>query len=355
MQGVLTHGHLPENDNHGGTPTRPAATPTHAADGAAAPATVPIAGLRLRRRRPAPAARPRSRPSRRASRSTFDNLDAQAPDGIWHTITACKAPCNRSTGIAYPLADGDVDVRLGRARATGRRPTARQPHRPGRRRPTSPPAPTRTSAASTRSCAARSGSSRNEARRRSRRSPRVRSSRAPAHGARGGADGLPARSEGAAERAAAGITVRIDRADPGLGTTSVAFALVRRRDTARAVARNDRRSRRSRLVPDRPAPRPRSSRTFAPLMDRRDLACSRSARHRALGPDRLQIELTDVALGFAARADERRHRRVRAASSGRGSGRMATRPSPTTWTPSALRSGSSACSWICSAPRTAPT
>ena len=39
---------------------------------------------------------------------TFDNsIDAPLENGIWHTITSCKAPCNRSTGIAYPLADGD--------------------------------------------------------------------------------------------------------------------------------------------------------------------------------------------------------------------------------------------------------
>ena len=27
---------------------------------------------------------------------------------IYHTITGCKSPCNRSTGVAYPLADGAV-------------------------------------------------------------------------------------------------------------------------------------------------------------------------------------------------------------------------------------------------------
>ena len=39
---------------------------------------------------------------------TFSNLDADVGNGQWHTITACKAPCNKSTGIAYPLADGPV-------------------------------------------------------------------------------------------------------------------------------------------------------------------------------------------------------------------------------------------------------
>ena len=39
---------------------------------------------------------------------TFRNLDAPLDNGTWHTITACQAPCNASTGIAYPLADAAV-------------------------------------------------------------------------------------------------------------------------------------------------------------------------------------------------------------------------------------------------------
>ena len=42
---------------------------------------------------------------------TFLNRDAART--IYHTITACKAPCNRTTGIAYPLADGPVDFDSG--------------------------------------------------------------------------------------------------------------------------------------------------------------------------------------------------------------------------------------------------
>ena len=41
---------------------------------------------------------------------TFRNLDSsrgQNPaEAIYHTITSCEAPCNKATGIAYPLADG---------------------------------------------------------------------------------------------------------------------------------------------------------------------------------------------------------------------------------------------------------
>jgi hypothetical protein len=34
----------------------------------------------------------------------FMNLDAQAL--IYHTVTACREPCNRETGVSYPLANG---------------------------------------------------------------------------------------------------------------------------------------------------------------------------------------------------------------------------------------------------------
>ncbi|CAB4996826.1 unannotated protein [freshwater metagenome] len=45
---------------------------------------------------------------------TFDNsIDAPLANGIWHTITACKAPCNRSTGVAYPRANADIQFDSG--------------------------------------------------------------------------------------------------------------------------------------------------------------------------------------------------------------------------------------------------
>ena len=41
---------------------------------------------------------------------TFTNLDAlptmPQTEQAWHTITSCKAPCNRGSGIGYPLAAG---------------------------------------------------------------------------------------------------------------------------------------------------------------------------------------------------------------------------------------------------------
>ncbi len=105
---VLTHGHLFENRNHGGDPTDlpdPTLLPGLSLpdgtigieeyeyeqgdlDGAgseAFPATI-HAGQTL----------------------TFINHDAEPSENTFHTITACKAPCNRSTGIAYPIANGPV-------------------------------------------------------------------------------------------------------------------------------------------------------------------------------------------------------------------------------------------------------
>jgi len=48
---------------------------------------------------------------RRGRGLTFVNRDARRD--VMHTITACRAPCTRTTGIAYPLADGKVDFDSG--------------------------------------------------------------------------------------------------------------------------------------------------------------------------------------------------------------------------------------------------
>jgi plastocyanin len=48
---------------------------------------------------------------------TFTNLDAtpeiNAQKSAYHTITACKAPCTGTTGIAYPIANGRVQFDSG--------------------------------------------------------------------------------------------------------------------------------------------------------------------------------------------------------------------------------------------------
>jgi hypothetical protein len=48
---------------------------------------------------------------------SFTNQDALfgQPEGeqAWHSITACRAPCNKGSGIGYPLANGPVDFDSG--------------------------------------------------------------------------------------------------------------------------------------------------------------------------------------------------------------------------------------------------
>jgi plastocyanin len=112
VRGKVTHGHLAENRNHGGRRwTLPDARKL--LDGPVMNGgTVNIRGFvygqgdmigRGAANRP-PVVSP-------GQSLTYFNEDA--PRQIEHTITACKAPCNRTTGIAYPLADGDVQFDSG--------------------------------------------------------------------------------------------------------------------------------------------------------------------------------------------------------------------------------------------------
>jgi plastocyanin len=111
----VTHGHLPENDNHGGgQKVYPDATefdpvPAGAVDigrfvyeigdMTGGKQTIPVVGA--------------------GESITYTNLDAPFGNGVWHTITSCKEPCNQTTGIAYPLADGDVQFDSGQLGKAG--------------------------------------------------------------------------------------------------------------------------------------------------------------------------------------------------------------------------------------------
>ena len=110
--GPVNHGHLPENDNHGGKPTGiPDAR--QLPDGAVNPGNVDIVDFKYQLgdlSLGAPGGLPPViGPGQSLTfRSGVDNAKA-----IYHSITSCKAPCNRSTGIAYPIADGDVQFESG--------------------------------------------------------------------------------------------------------------------------------------------------------------------------------------------------------------------------------------------------
>lgn len=102
--GELTHGHLPENDHHGG---RMRVYP----DARAAVAGRPTTRIRIKDYQFHPgdlgllfdkAARVPVVPRGRSL--TFVNQDHTRYE--WHSITTCLAPCDRQTGISYPLANG---------------------------------------------------------------------------------------------------------------------------------------------------------------------------------------------------------------------------------------------------------
>jgi plastocyanin len=119
---VITHGHLPENDNHGGKPA-----PTQYTDVSKLPSgpvtdKVTIADFTYA---PGDIGGIYSQvPVVKAGQTLkFFNEDAPRGNGIWHTITSCKAPCDRSTGVAYPLADGNVQFDSGELGQAGA-PTA---------------------------------------------------------------------------------------------------------------------------------------------------------------------------------------------------------------------------------------
>jgi plastocyanin len=116
--GILTHGRLPENiDSHAGDNLK---LPNPANLKAGKP--VPAGGIKINsfqysrggysanRNFPTSLMRP---PTIQPGQSvSFTNLDA-LPDmtqieQAWHSVTSCKAPCNKGSGIGYPLAAGPI-------------------------------------------------------------------------------------------------------------------------------------------------------------------------------------------------------------------------------------------------------
>jgi plastocyanin len=115
-KGGLTHGHLAENDNHGGGPGKftdmtkvpngPTANVVNIADFTYGPGD--MSGIYT----DVPTVKP-------GGSLQFVNKDAPLENGIWHTITACKAPCTGDTGVAYPLADADIQFDSGQLGKAG--------------------------------------------------------------------------------------------------------------------------------------------------------------------------------------------------------------------------------------------
>jgi plastocyanin len=116
--GILTHGRLPENIDRKARDNLKLPDPRDLKSKGRVPASgINIDGFSYRKGGYAAAKgipRRLLRPPVLGPGKTvlFNNLDAQLgmPDDeqVWHSITSCKAPCNRGSGIGYPLANGPV-------------------------------------------------------------------------------------------------------------------------------------------------------------------------------------------------------------------------------------------------------
>jgi plastocyanin len=103
VKGVLTHGHLAENDHHGGSPGElPDATKLP--DGPRSP-TVDIAGFAYAQG-DLTSSGALGRPPVISPGQPLTFVNDDAAQNVFHTITACRAPCTATTGIAFPLANG---------------------------------------------------------------------------------------------------------------------------------------------------------------------------------------------------------------------------------------------------------
>jgi plastocyanin len=109
--GQTTHGHLAENNNHGGDPTG-LPDPRTLPDGQTLNNEVGIFGFTYMPGNIGGAGPFGNPPAvKRGQPLTFENPDASAQ--VFHTITGCRTPCNASTGISYPLANGPIDFDSG--------------------------------------------------------------------------------------------------------------------------------------------------------------------------------------------------------------------------------------------------
>ena len=113
VEGEVTHGHLPENDGHGGGRLSSLSNPLELL-------SRPVPGngrVAIRNfvygQGDLSATGPRGRPAQVRKGRSLEFVNRDPKRRIFHTITACKAPCNRTTGIAYPLANGKVDFDSG--------------------------------------------------------------------------------------------------------------------------------------------------------------------------------------------------------------------------------------------------
>jgi hypothetical protein len=122
-EGVLNHEHLAENEDYGGEQPVVGPDPTKLPDGqeTGGPFTISDfvyngADFRL----PGEAGRP---PVVKQGQSfTFKLSDYDITNEIWHSLTSCATPCNKSTGISYPIPNGKFQFESGQM-GPGQQPT----------------------------------------------------------------------------------------------------------------------------------------------------------------------------------------------------------------------------------------
>jgi hypothetical protein len=117
VPGVVTHGHLAENDNHGGAASLDFADPSGLIDESTPlVSSIPTIDISNFEYEPGDLDLATHIPVvNYGTALRFRNLDAPSSYGygIWHTITTCKLPCDKSTGVAYPVADAPLQLDSG--------------------------------------------------------------------------------------------------------------------------------------------------------------------------------------------------------------------------------------------------
>jgi len=118
-KGKLNHGHLKENEDYGGESGTNGSKlvgpdPTTLPDGqeTGGPFTISDfvydgADFRL------PGALGRPPVVNQGQSFTFKLSDYDISHEVWHSLTSCKTPCNKSTGISYPIPDGEFQFESG--------------------------------------------------------------------------------------------------------------------------------------------------------------------------------------------------------------------------------------------------
>jgi hypothetical protein len=109
QQGVLTHSHLDENRNHGGEQVDYYADARRLANAGSPLGPIGIKEYQYAQGDLTGAGLAANPPTViRGQSLTYQNFDAAQSVNTFHTLTACRAPCNRATGIAYPIANAKV-------------------------------------------------------------------------------------------------------------------------------------------------------------------------------------------------------------------------------------------------------